>query len=80
MSVDHHSIMLSPARNKRSFIYDQENDKKYYVDSNCYVFHDLNYHGVDPNPEWTYTIRVDGIFTDEFKNTLEYRRPWHGKK
>ena len=80
MSVDHHSIMLSPARNKRSFIYDQENDKKYYVDSNCYVFHDLNYHGFDPNPEWTYTIRVDGIFTDEFKNTLEYRRPWHGKK
>ena len=79
MGVDHHSIMLCPAKNKRSFIYDQEKDVKHYVDSNCYVFHDLNFHGVDANPEWTYSIRVDGLFTDEFQQQIEYRRPWNVK-
>lgn len=79
MGEDHNSIMICPLKNKRSFIYDQENDIKHHVDSNCYVFHDLNFHGVDPDPSWTYSIRVDGIFTDEFLNQIEYRRPWNVK-
>ena len=79
MLEDHNSIMISPNMEKRGFIYDQENDVQHYVDSNCYVFHDLNYHGVDPSPKWTYTIRVDGIFTDEFSKTINYERPWNVK-
>lgn len=73
---DHHLLMVSPRGAKKSFTFDQENNKKYYVDSKCYIFHDLNFHGVDPSPHWTYNFRIDGTYTDEFLATLEYNRPW----
>jgi len=73
---NHHILMTSPRGAKKSFMYDQSNDTKHYVNSKCYIFHDLNFHGVDPSPFWTYNFRIDGKFTDEFAQTLEYKRPW----
>ena len=73
---DHHILMISPRGAKKSFMYDQSTDVKHYVDSRCYIFHDLNYHGVDPSKEWQYNFRIDGKFTDEFAQTVEYKRPW----
>ena len=73
---DHHILMISPRGAKKSFMYDQAENKKHYVDSRCYIFHDLNYHGVDPSAKWQYNFRIDGKFTDEFASTVEYVRPW----
>lgn len=73
---DHHILMTSPRGVKKSFMYDQSTGTKHYVDSRCYIFHDLNYHGVEPSPHWTYNFRIDGTFTDEFASTVNYNRPW----
>ena len=73
---DHHILMVSPRGAKRSFMYDQKNNVKHYVHSRCYIFHDLNYHGVESSKQWQYNFRIDGKFTDEFLETVKYERPW----
>ena len=36
------------------------------VKARIYWFNDMDYHGVEPAPYFRYSIRVDGIFTNEF--------------
>ena len=39
----------------------------------AYWFNDHDYHGVLPDPFFRYSIRVDGVFTREFRAALTAR-------
>jgi hypothetical protein len=69
-------LMLSPRGTKKFYVYDPEKKEKHYLSPSIrtYVFHDLNYHGVDALPYFTYTVRIDGIYKDEFRNSLDCNR------
>ena len=60
-------ITMSPAGNKDLYLWNDGKAEKLYVPGKLYTFNDMNYHGVDAAPYFRYSIRVDGIFTDEFR-------------
>lgn len=68
--MDHH-INFFPKKSRPAYVYDTINDVKEYLDdSQIYIFNNRDYHGVDPEDEFNYTLRVDGIFTDDFSNII----------
>lgn len=67
-------LMISPKGNKKFYIYDQEKQEKLYVKDNVWIFHDFNFHGADAVPYFNYTIRIDGKYTNEFAQTINYDR------
>ncbi len=69
-----HFITLCPKGNKRLFLWDEARREKTVIRSRAYWFNDHGYHGVEPDPFFRYSIRVDGVFTDAFVAAL--RRDW----
>jgi len=65
-----HFITLCPAENKRLFLWDEAQREKHYVRGRAYWFNDHDYHGVDADPFFRYSIRVDGVFRADFLETL----------
>ncbi|MDC1281549.1 hypothetical protein N8Z09_02725 [Methylophilaceae bacterium] len=51
---------------KRFFVYDENTDTKHYVDGSVATFDDSGWHGSEPMEFNTYSIRIDGVFNDEF--------------
>jgi hypothetical protein len=68
---DHH-ICFNFGPGRRAYVYDCDEQERVHVREGCraYFFNDRDYHGVSPVPEFTYTIRVDGQFTDEFSEQI----------
>jgi hypothetical protein len=64
-------IWLNPLQRKKFFI--KEADNKHYVTSKVAFFDSANIHGTDPSDISTFSIRVDGKFTEDFlkKTSLE---------
>ena len=60
---DHH-INFNPGGYRPVYIYDSVNDTKHYLpeDYKFYAYNTTDYHGVDPQPHFTYTVRVDGKY------------------
>jgi hypothetical protein len=69
-----HFITLCPKRDKRLFLWDEARKKKTIVSSRAYWFNDHGYHGVEPDPFFRYSIRVDGVFEPDF--LARVRRDW----
>lgn len=69
-----HLVMFSPLQNKLAYIYDEQSKVKHYPNSQAYVFNDLDYHGADALPYFTYNFRVDGTYTDEFREQMDFGR------
>ena len=67
-----HNINLFFSSYRPSFIWDEIKKEKVYLPkgSKSYFFNNRDYHGVDPEPVFRYTIRVDGTFTDEICDAL----------
>lgn len=65
-----------------SFIWDDLNSKKIYLEkgSTSYFFNNRDYHGVDPEPFFRYTLRVDGIFEDWLQHELQLNDGWVWKE
>jgi hypothetical protein len=61
-----HFVSVCPAGNKRLFLWDEDTGTKIAVRSRAYWFNDQDDHGVDADPFFRYSIRVDGVFRDEF--------------
>ena len=61
-----HFITLCPGGGKRLFLWDEGAAKKTPVDGRAYWFNDFDYHGVEPDPYFRYSIRVDGVFRPDF--------------
>ncbi|HEY6561016.1 MAG TPA: hypothetical protein VI072_27260 [Polyangiaceae bacterium] len=55
-----------------SFVYDEIGDQKHYLEkgATAYFFNNRDYHGVDAQPCFRYTFRIDGTFTDELCEEL----------
>ena len=59
-------LWFTPRGNDKMFyVYDDKGNKHYA--SHISWFNERDPHGSDPVPYSTYSIRVDGVFTDEFK-------------
>jgi hypothetical protein len=65
-----HFITICPAGDKRLFLWDEEAKKKTFVTGRAYWFNDFDYHGVDADPFFRYSIRVDGVFRPDFLEML----------
>ena len=55
---------------KRLFLYDEERALELPIDSRFYWFNDFDYHGVERAPHFRYSVRVDGVFTAEFRERI----------
>lgn len=63
----------APACPKRLFLYDDESGEKLPVEGRAYWFNDADYHGVEADPFFRYSVRVDGVFRPDFLASLEAR-------
>lgn len=59
-------IWLSLGNRKKFFVYDVENDTKHYLQSPIGTFDATNYHGADPGEFASWSMRIDGVFSDSF--------------
>jgi len=52
---------------RKSYIYDPITYEKFYIDDMCrsYFFNNRDFHGVDAENRFRYTLRVDGTFNDD---------------
>ena len=66
-----HFITLCPRGDKRLYLWDEEKLQKSPVTGRAYWFNDSDYHGVDADPFFRYSIRVDGVFRPDFLATLQ---------
>lgn len=77
-----HNINLFFTAGRPSFIWNEITNEKTYLDpkAKSYFFNNRDYHGVDPEPVFRYTLRIDGTFTDELCEKLgledEYTWKW----
>ncbi len=64
-------ITIAPAGNKRLFLWDEDTRTKHPVEGRAYWFNDGDYHGVDPDPFFRYSIRIDGDLRPELLEALQ---------
>lgn len=69
---DHNINLFFSGGWRPSFIYDETNGEKHHLDPNArsYFSNNRDYHGVDPTPEFRYTLRVDGTFNKDICDEL----------
>jgi hypothetical protein len=63
-------ITFAPAPGKRLYLWDAQRRARVPVEARAYWFNDFDYHGVEADPFFRYSIRVDGAFTEDFMATL----------
>jgi Rieske 2Fe-2S family protein len=68
-----HSISLDPRGNKRFVLTDPQRERLVPVESRAYWFNDMDYHGVEADPFFRYSIRVDGVFDSKWLSGLRRR-------
>ncbi|HEU4405376.1 MAG TPA: hypothetical protein VFS43_08820 [Polyangiaceae bacterium] len=68
-----HSISLCPRGDKRFYLSDPAESRRVPVTARAYWFNEMDYHGVEPDPYFRYSIRVDGVFEPSFLKTLRER-------
>jgi hypothetical protein len=69
---DHNINLFFSGGERPSFIWDEKKKEKIFLEKGArsYFFNNRDYHGVDPEPVFRYTLRVDGTFTDELCKEL----------
>ncbi len=77
---DHNINLFFSSGSRPSFVWDEVKKEKFYLEKGArsYFFNNRDYHGVDPEPRFRYTLRIDGTFTDELceKIGLEDGHTW----
>ncbi len=67
-------ITVYPAHNKSLFLWDEPAQREHVVGgAHAVWFNDYDFHGVHSAPHFRYSIRVDGVFTDDFRAQLVER-------
>lgn len=66
----HEFIHIRSTMDKKFYIWDNDIDVYHYV--NCYscFFNDQDWHGGEANDRQTFSLRIDGRFTDEFRQKI----------
>jgi hypothetical protein len=78
--VPPHFITVSPAPGKRLFLWDADARAKTPVEGRAVWFNDADYHGVEADPFFRYSIRVDGVFREDFLAALRERAAASGAR
>jgi hypothetical protein len=68
---NHEFIYLRTNFNSKFFIFDKENKKRHYVDKKAIFFNERDFHGGDPSPRMTFSLRIDGRFNLALRKQLE---------
>lgn len=63
-------IHLRPRLGRGFYLWDYEGRNKIFMNSRAVFFNDQDWHGGERGNSQTYSLRVDGKFTDEFRKTL----------
>ena len=72
-SLCHNFIWFRTNERKRFYMYNPQTQEKLYVQSYSAWFDTVNqFHGSDPSSGLTFSIRVDGIFNDEFQKQIPF--------
>jgi hypothetical protein len=58
------------ALDKRFFVFDEERGHRHYVKGLTGWFNAADWHGAEPSVKGTYSLRIDGWFTEEFRRHL----------
>lgn len=66
----HEFIHLRPNADKPFYIYDPETDTRISVDCRAAFFNDLDWHAGGRSDIQSYSIRIDGAFSDEFREKI----------
>jgi hypothetical protein len=61
-----HFVTVCPRANKRVFLWEEDTNTKTPIEARAYWFNDQDDHGVDADPFFRYSIRVDGVFREDF--------------
>lgn len=61
----HQFVWIRFDHRKKFFVYDKDTDSKHYFDGHVSFFNDGDYHGTDTSELHAFSIRVDGIFSEE---------------
>jgi hypothetical protein len=61
-----HFVSVCPRGDKRVFLWEEETQRKVPIDARAYWFNDQDDHGVEADPFFRYSIRIDGVFRDDF--------------
>lgn len=64
-------VWITLDNRKKFFIYDQDTKIKHYLTGYVGTFDNHNYHGSEATEYASYSIRVDGIFSDNFLEKTE---------
>lgn len=69
---DHNINLFFTQGWRPSYVWDEITEEKHYLPKGArsYFFNNRDYHGVDPEPAFRYTLRIDGTFTDELCEEL----------
>lgn len=67
---NHEFIHIRPKTCKPFYLWDEVNKKRTYMTPRVIWFNDNDWHGGDPVPYRTYSLRIDGKFTKEFKEKI----------
>jgi hypothetical protein len=69
--VCHEFLWFRTNLNKPFYMFNPETNQKRYVESYSAWFDTVNqFHGTDPQEGLSFSIRVDGLFTDEFRKRI----------
>lgn len=63
-------LWLRTKLDKDFFIFDPDTNKKYPVESYSAFFNDHDFHGGRPTKMMTFSLRIDGFFTEEFREKI----------
>ncbi len=63
-------LWINPCMIKKFYVWNEETDERHYVDTPVAFFNPLDFHGGDPVNRMTWSLRVDGKFTQKFKETI----------
>lgn len=66
-------VTFCPRGDKRLFVWDEPTGKKHFAPSPIYWFDDHEYHGVEADPFFRYSIRVDGKFAPSIGESIRSR-------
>jgi hypothetical protein len=66
----HEFLHLRTNLDKPFYIWDPEDDAKFLVNSHATFFNDQDWHAGGRTNKQTYSLRVDGTFTEEFRKKI----------
>ena len=56
---------------KTFYVYDEATKEKHYVNAPAAFFNDLDMHGGEVSQSMNWSLRIDGVFSEEFRKKLD---------